>query len=196
MVEGLLSLVVALVGMVSFSPAGQLSLVPLQPTPIGRGPMYRPPPGAVATSGAPIGRFRCGPAGPTGDVAHVEVFARGRVVIIPPGVGVGSPQLSGASVVGGRCRYPVSTADPTGVVQVARGVHATLGSLFAIWGQPLGGHRVCGFRSRRPVVVYVDGRRWAGRARAVPLHPYSEVVVEIGRRVPPHTTYLFPESAP
>ena len=107
-----------------------------------------------------------------------------------------APTLSGAVATGGRCRYPIWTDDPTGIVHVTTGTDATLAQLFAVWGQPLGARRMCGFRSRRPVVAYVDGRRWRRDVRRVPLRAHAEIVVEIGRRVAPHRTYVFPRGAP
>lgn len=162
-------------------------------TPIGRGARFDLPTGARADRGQPIGRLRCtASAGGWAD-AHLEVFARGRVVIVPPGVGIARPRRRvGAAVRGGRCSYPVRTTDPTGVVRYRPGRGLELGDVFTVWGQPLTGHRLCGFRSAAGVRVYVDGRRWAaGRPAALPLRRHEEIVVEIGRVVPPHATYVF-----
>jgi len=41
------------------------------------------------------------------------------------------------------------------------------------------------------VRVYVDGKRLAGHPGALPLRRHAEIVVEIGRFVPPHASYLF-----
>jgi hypothetical protein len=161
-------------------------------TPIGRGARFDLPTGARADRGAAIGRLRCtAPGGGWAD-AHLEVFARGRVVIVPPGVGIALPRRQvGAAVRGGRCWYPVRTTDPTGVIRYRPGRRLVLGDVFAIWGQPLMPNRLCGFRSRAGVRVYVDGRRWAGRPAALPLRRHEEIVVEIGRAVPPHAAYVF-----
>jgi len=161
-------------------------------TPIGRGPAFELSTGARADRGAPIAGLRCAASASPWQDAHVEVFARGRVLILPPGIGVARPRHAvGAAVRGGRCSYPVRTTDPTGVVRYRRGRGLRLGDVFAVWGQPLGRHRVCGFRSRGAVRVYVGGRRVAGPPGAVPLRPHAEIVVEIGRYVPPHHFYVF-----
>jgi hypothetical protein len=161
-------------------------------TPIGRGPAFELSTGARADRGAPIGGLRCTTAGGRWQDAHVEVFARGRVLILPPGIGVARPRDAvGAAVRGGRCSYPVRTTDPTGVVRYRSGRGLRLGDLFAVWGQPLGEHRLCGFRSSASVRVYVGGRRVAGPPGAVPLRRHAEIVVEIGRYVPPHRFYVF-----
>jgi hypothetical protein len=122
----------------------------------------------------------------------VEVFARGRVLLLPPGIGVARPRRAvGAAIRGGRCAYPVRTADPTGVVRFRPGRGLALRDLFAVWGQPLARHRLCGFRPAAPVRVYVGGRPVAGPPGAVRLGRHAEIVVEIGPYVPPHRSYLF-----
>ena len=161
-------------------------------TPIGRGPRFELPPGARADRGEPIGGLRCGPAGGAWSEAHVEVFALGRVVILPPGIGVATPRRQvGAVVRSGRCVYPARTADPTGVVRFRPGRGLDLAAVFAVWGEPLSRHRLLGFRSREGVRVYVDGRRVAGRPGVVPLRRHAEIVVELGAYVRPHRSYLF-----
>ncbi len=166
-------------------------------TPIGRGAAFELQTGARADRGAPVAGLRCTAAsGPWAD-AHVEVFARGRVLILTPGIGVARPRRAvGAAVRGGRCSYPVRTTDPTGVVRYRPGRGLGLGDLFAVWGQPLSRHRVCGFRSRAAVRVYVGGRRVHGAPGAVLLRRHAEIVVEIGRYVPPHRFYVFAGGRP
>ena len=119
---------------------------------------------------------------------------RGRAVLLPAGIGIAQPaSVSGGRVLGGRCRYPLSTADPTGVISVNQPGRRTLGQLFRIWGQPLGGHRLLGFRSHAPLRTFVDGRAWHRGVRRVPLRDRAEIVIELGRLIPPHSFYLFPE---
>jgi hypothetical protein len=161
-------------------------------TPIGRGPAFELSTGARADRGAPVADLRCTTAAGRWEDAHVEVFARGRVLLLPPGIGVARPRHAvGAAIRGGRCAYPVRTTDPTGVVRFRPGRGLELGDLFAVWGQPLSRHRACGFRSEARVRVYVGGRRVAGSPGAVPLRRHAEIVVEIGPYVPPHHEYLF-----
>ncbi len=161
-------------------------------TPIGRGAAYELGTGARADRGAPVAGMRCTAAAGRWEEAHVEVFARGRVLILSPGVGVARPRRAvGAAIRGGRCSYPVRTTDPTGVVRYRPGRGLRLGDVFAVWGQPLSRHRVCGFRSRAAVRVYVGGRRVSLAPGAVRLRRHAEIVVEIGRYVPPHRFYVF-----
>lgn len=118
-----------------------------------------------------------------------------RVVLMPAGIGIAPPHLRhGAFVVGGRCEYALRTREPTGVVEVTRGTSATLGDLFAIWGQPLSGRRVLSFRGA--VRAYVGRARFAGDPRAIPLRPHATITLELGRYVRPHSPYAFPAGPP
>jgi hypothetical protein len=84
----------------------------------------------------------------------------------------------------------VRTREPTGVIEVAEGRPVTLGDLFAVWGQPLSGTRMAGFRGE--VRAYVAGRPWRRDPRSIPLRRHAQVVLEVGGHVPPHRSYLFP----
>jgi hypothetical protein len=162
------------------------------PTPIGAGPRFHPRPTSAAVARMePIGRFRCETRVRPTQRAHVELFARGRVVVVPAGIGIAPPLVRvDAAVRRGRCTYPIRTSDPTGVVEFAPSFHPTLGDLFRIWGRPFSESRLLGFRGSR-VRIYVAGRRRRGPVRSVPLRRRSEIVVEIGPFVAPHTAFLF-----
>jgi hypothetical protein len=127
--------------------------------------------------------------------AHLEVFAYQHVVAIPAGIGIASPRARAvdASVLGGRCYYPATTTDPTGVIEVRRGARVTLGELFDIWGEPLGSKAVARFRvgAGSLLVAYVNGRRWTANPRAIALTRHALVVLEVASHVPPHRVYLF-----
>jgi hypothetical protein len=166
---------------------------PIIPTPIGKGPRFHPhaaPPAVRA--GRSVGDLRCGRS-PRRYGVHVELFARGLVVIVPAGIGVARPfERRGAYVVPRGCSYALRTVEPTGVIEVgARGLR--LGDLFRVWGQPLTPTRLAGFRTTaaRPVRGYVAGRRWRGDLRAIPLRYHGQIVLELGPYVPPHRTYRF-----
>jgi hypothetical protein len=166
------------------------------PLTLGAGPRYRPAPtSARAQAGAAVDGLRC--ARPFGKRfgAHLEVFAHQHVVAIPAGIGIASPRAHAidASVSGGRCYYPATTTDPTGVIEVRRDARVTLGELFDIWGEPLGKRAVAGFRAPpgSRVVAYVNGRRWSASPRTIALVRHELVVLEVASRVPPHRVYLF-----
>jgi hypothetical protein len=164
------------------------------PTPIGAGPRYHPPAAPKRVlRGRPVGPLRCEAGGRRFGV-HLELFARGRVVIVPAGIGVAAPRRRiGAFVRPGGCSYAARTLEPTGVVEVRRGPRLTLGDLFAVWGQPLSATRLAGFSTARaaPVRAYVAGRRWRGPPAGIPLRRHAQIVLELGRFIPPHRSFRF-----
>jgi hypothetical protein len=144
--------------------------------PFGNGPRYRPAPGAHAGPGLECARHRARAW------AHIELFADGEGVLVPAGIGVADPRRDGAYVTGGRCRFPLYTEEPTGLVGLARD-DLTLGDLFRVWGRPLA----------RDSVIHVDGERWTGAPAAVPLRHHAQIVVQDGGPlVEPHAQYRFP----
>lgn len=153
--------------------------------PIGTGPLHRPAAGARAVAGLP-----CTDAAPR-DWIHLELFAHGKVMIVPAGIGIAKPyERDGAYVRGGRCRYPLSTSEPTGLIGVTE-PGLTLGDLFAVWDEPLSRDRLAGVDA--PVTVHLDGRAWQGEPGDVPLRPHAQIVVQAGGPpVEPHASYAFP----
>jgi hypothetical protein len=159
------------------------SVPPVYPWPIGPGPRYRPPAANVAViEGRPVGAMRCSSGGRHFAV-HVELFANRRVIVMPRNIGIARRG----------CRYAVSTTVPTGVVDVSPGRRYTLGDLFRVWGRKLSRSQLVSFRG--PVRVYVAGRRVAGDPRSVRLTRHAEIVIELGRYLPPHVSYVFPKGA-
>jgi hypothetical protein len=137
----------------------------------------------------------CEPVRPVVSLAHVEVFAAGRVVEVPAGIGFAPPlRRRGAYVHDGRCVYPLRTIEPTGLVLLAAGGPRTLGELFGLWGQPLSRRRVAGFRAHAAgrVRVFIDGVLWRGGPGSAPVFAGAQVTVEVGAYVPPHVHYVFP----
>jgi hypothetical protein len=87
----------------------------------GVGPAFRPGPigNRAVAAGAPVGRLRCDHQAPGAYGAHIELFADDRGIVVPAGIGVAPPwRRQGPFVLGGRCVYPLRTAEPTGVVEV------------------------------------------------------------------------------
>lgn len=156
----------------------------LVPTPIGKGPRYQPP------AKGPLGpSFRCRPLPlRQGPRVHLELFANRRVVIVPAAIGLEGARLRLGRVVAARCRGPLWTLDPSGVVRYEAG--ARLGELFAVWGEPIGLERLASFRGQ--VAVYVNGGRRLGDLRRLRLRDRDEIVLEVGGYVPPHRSFRFP----
>jgi len=161
-----------------------LAARPYPAVPIGAGHAFQPPPVAGPRATCRTGRR-------ARHLAHVELFAHGRVVLIPAGLGVGGPwRTQRGRMVGARCRQTLSTVDPSGVILVGGRREQRLGELFALWGRALTPRSMLSFRG--PVRAYVAGRRWVGDPRAIPLGPDAQIVLEVGRFIRPHPTYLFP----
>jgi hypothetical protein len=112
--------------------------------------------------------------------AHVELFRRGDIVVVPAGIGIRAGRREGA-YVRGRCRAALWTEEPTGLILMAH--PATLGALFATWRRPL----------PRGARAWVDGRPWRGSLGQVPLRDRGQVVVQQGLPLAPvHAAYTFP----
>ena len=171
---------------------------PSIPTPIGVTAAYRLSPTSAAVRAAkPVGSFTCTASSPLRFRVHLELFAKKLVLLVPAGVGVAPPlQEEHGRVTAGRCVYPLRTREPTGVIEVAVGGPTRLGDVFRIWGQPLTPQRIAGFRSTQKVLAFVNGRRFGGDPRSIPLRRHDEIVLEIGGYVPPHSSYLFPKVSP
>jgi hypothetical protein len=152
----------------------------LLPVPIGSGPRYHPPPGANGScTRAPL---------ESGRRVHVELFARGLVVIVPAAIGLRGARFEYGRVVTARCRTRIWTTEPTGVTRFAGA--ARLGDLFRVWGRALVRDRVLSFEGR--VRLYRNGVRVPGDPRRLALRDGDELVLEVGKYVPPHRSYLFP----
>jgi hypothetical protein len=190
----------SLLAMTGSACGGADSFEPVSSTPrIGTGPRYRPPPAAhtLAVGGRPIGRLRCSRSARRRFGVHLEIFARRLDVVIPAGIGIAPPRIRrGAYVRGGRCWYPVRTREPTGLIEVEEGTRTTLGAFFAVWGQALSPKRVVGFSAPRggSVSAFVDGKRWRGDPRLIPLTRHAAIVLEVGGYFPPTRRYVFPPS--
>jgi hypothetical protein len=154
-------------------------------------PAFHPgPAGPEVRHGLPVAALRC-EAGEAARIGvHLELFAGGRAVIVPAGIGLAPPlRRRGPYVVSGRCSYAARTREPTGVIELARGRTLTLGDFFRVWGQGLGRSRLAGFAGT--VRVYVDGHRRRVDPRTVRLRRHEQIVVQVGPYVPPHASYRF-----
>jgi hypothetical protein len=119
---------------------------------------------------------------------HLELFANGRVVIVPAAVGVRRARVTLGRVRAARCRARVWTLDPTGVVQFEGSTR--LGAFFGVWGTRLAPDSLLSFAGT--VRVYVNGVRRRGDPSTLVLHDRDEIVLEVGPYIPPHRAYRFP----
>ena len=156
--------------------------------PIGRGPQFHP-----AATGPVIGP--CTNTLGRRNGAHVELFARNRVVIVPAAIGTRPPRtLEAGRIVTARCFGALTTIEPTGVVLTRPGRTLTLADLFRSWGQPLSRTQLGPFRAPQgtQVAAFVGGQPFHGTLQDLPLASHAEIVLEVGPHVPPHAAYTFP----
>jgi len=121
--------------------------------------------------------------------AHLAVFAGGQPRRVPYGIGipdaVGQQTPEGPFVTQGSCFYWLHSHTEDGVIHVESPVQRTftLGDYFDVWGQPLSSSRVA--TDSGPVIAYVNGQRYGGDPRAIPLTAHAVIQLDVGTDVPP-----------
>ena len=127
--------------------------------------------------------------------AHLAVYVNGDTRLIPAGVGIvgGVPQSTsgGPVVVSGNCFYWLHSHTQDGIIHIEspQARTYTLGNFFDIWRQPLSGDRVGPAQGH--VFVYLNGKRFSGDPRSVPLTAHALIQLSVGRDVAPQP-FVFP----
>lgn len=128
--------------------------------------------------------------------AHLSVFANGQHGIIPAGIGITPPRSlvqtsSGPVVVAGTCFYWLHSHTEDGIIHIESPITRTytLGNYFDIWGQPLSATQVG--PARGLVIAYVNGERFTGDPRSIPLTAHGLIQVDVGKDVAPQP-FTFP----
>ena len=121
---------------------------------------------------------------------HLAIFYQGKQVAVPRLVGAAPLPPQG-------CLYWIPTHTQDGIIHVESPVLAPegspgfeLGMFFDIWGQPLTRADVAGLKG--PVIAYVNGTRYDGDLRQIPLRSHQQVVLEVGTPTVPPPNYTFP----
>ena len=129
--------------------------------------------------------------------AHLTVFVAGRSRQIPAGIGIAPPlELQstprGPFATGGAGFSWLHTHAADGIIHVESPAQRryTLGEFFDVWGQPLGSHRVG--PAAGPVTAFVDGRRYPGNPRDVPLVAHAQIQLDVGRPLVAPQSIAFP----
>jgi hypothetical protein len=99
---------------------------------------------------------------------------------------------------GGGCLYWIHTHDASGIIHIEApavtpptgGDHYTLGMFFDIWGEPLTRDNVAGLKG--PVTAFVNGAKYDGELKDIPLLSHQQVVLEVGTPVVPPPNYVMP----
>ena len=120
--------------------------------------------------------------------AHLAIFNHGQEKQVPLGIGIPNSQVEqtqqGPFVVSGSCFYWLHTHATDGVIHIEAPAQQTftLGNFFDIWGQPLNTTRVASYSGN--VTAYVDGTRFAGDPRSIPLSAHTVIQLNVGTDVP------------
>lgn len=145
---------------------------------------------AAVRDGTPVDGIPAGPmvAGGYHIHAHLNVFVDGTGVWVPAGVGVTRPIVldplrHDPVVKAAKGYYWLHTHDESGIIHAeAPEQHAfTLGQFFDVWGQPLSRHQVG--PAKGDVTVLVDGVRFLGDPRLVPITAHSVIQLNVGKDV-------------
>ena len=124
---------------------------------------------------------------------HLELFAAGRVVIVPAADRrCAARDLRSAGSPRARCRARALDDRPDRRRRTSSR-RATLGDLFAVWGSR-SARRGC---SASAAAVRVYRERRSARTvdpRRLRLRDGDEIVLEVGPFIPPHRSYRFPPS--
>jgi hypothetical protein len=106
---------------------------------------------------------------------HLVILDHGKAVNIPPNVG---------QPAGKRCIYWLHTHTPDGIIHIEapKDRSFTLGDFFMVWGQPLNRTTVDGARAanRGSLRVWVNGKRYKGDPRSIPLVAHADIVIQVG----------------
>jgi hypothetical protein len=128
--------------------------------------------------------------------AHLAVYVDGRARGIPEGIGIAPPRHEvqtpeGPFVDGGSCYYWLHGHTADGIIHIESPVQRTLtlGNWFDLWGQPLSATRVG--PATGTLIAYVNGQRYGGELRSIPLDAHALIQLDAGRDVPPQP-FTFP----
>ena len=138
------------------------------------GPLLAPP--GAAGQGQPVDGLTCGA---TESLffhihAHLAVFVNGQPKTIPATIGFSST-----------CLYWLHSHTPDGVIHIESPVQRTftLGNYFDVWGQPLSPTQVG--PATGTVTAYLNGQRYSGNPRDMPLDAHNLVQLDVGTDVAP-----------
>jgi hypothetical protein len=144
--------------------------------------------------GAPVDGMTCRPTMDQTDPyhvhAHLAIFVDGKQLRVPAGAGITPPRAS-AQLPGGLfvdsgsndCLYWLHVHANDGIIHVEAPSkqNFTLGQFFDVWGQPLGLNQVG--PARGPVVAFLNGKRFAGNPRDIPLMSQAVIQLDVGSPV-------------
>ena len=121
---------------------------------------------------------------------QLAIFVNGKQVQVPKFIGA-------AATPQGGCLYWIHTHNPDGIIHVEApqldapaGGDYTLGMLFDIWGRELARDNIGG--AKGDVTAFVNGTKYDGDLRAIPLKSHQRIVLEVGTPIVPPPNYVLP----
>ena len=128
--------------------------------------------------------------------AHLAVFVDAQPRVIPAGIGIAAPRqvqntANGPFVAAGACFYWLHTHTSDGVIHIesSEPMPFTLGQFFDIWQQPLTAGHVG--PAQGTITAYVNGERYTGALREIPLAAHALIQLDVDQDVPPQA-FAFP----
>jgi len=119
--------------------------------------------------------------------AHLSVYLDGVLRPLPAGIGVVPPVVEqtpgGAFDHASRCYYWLHVHAPDGIIHMESpaGHSYVLGQFFDLWGQPLRVDQVG--PATGLLTMWVDGVRYRGDPRTIPLGSHTDIQIDVGRPV-------------
>jgi hypothetical protein len=128
--------------------------------------------------------------------AHLAVYVDRSGRGIPAGIGIAPPRqgrqaASGPVVVGGACFYWLHSHTADGIIHIESPEQRsyTLGNYFDIWMEPLDSQHVG--PAAGTVTAYVNGQRFSGSPRQIPLSAHALIQLDVGSDIAPQP-FTFP----
>lgn len=156
--------------------------------PLETGPALAP--ASTSADGAPVEGLQCNA---DEQVAyhihsHLLVFLNGQPRSIPSGIGLVQPVVQNTAQGGfagaSHCYYWLHVHAGDGIIHVESPIQQayTLGQFFAIWRQPLRENAVGPVTAA--VTAYVNGTRFTGDPRTIPLNNHEDIQLDLGTPTP------------
>jgi hypothetical protein len=172
--------------------------------------LQSPPPSTPAPTGAVLAPISTSVTGQTIDGiqcqageqlayhihAHLAIYVNGTARVIPEGIGIMPPRTEqnsseGPFVTSGSCLYWLHAHTDDGIIHIESPTQHiyTLGNWFDIWGIPLDSSHVG--PATGTVIAYVNGQRYSGDVRAIPLNADDLIQLDVNKDVAP-APFTFP----
>jgi hypothetical protein len=128
--------------------------------------------------------------------AHLAIYVNGTARVIPEGIGIMPPRTEAQSAEGpvvtsGSCFYWLHAHTADGIIHIESPIQRTytLGNWFDIWGIPLDSSHVG--PASGTVIAYLNGQRYSGDVRAIPLNAHNLIQLDLNGNVAP-APFTFP----